>query len=853
MDSLLLYLQPSKEIHLARHPAGADSQQLFLTFRNAANRRTSLGWDYELEPVILNSSMIQITQGTASAVLIDFDPVTHEIKIKPGTTTVGVNNLRIRYTHNPGGGGSPVTHEINASVHVHNRLDEWWFGIDNMTIPRDDLTDTNTVTPTLWMHHAQVSVYAHFDRVAANPNDVVSVGDITGHDYISLRIKTLGPNQVASMSLRYHGWIRGERLGSDFIRGEFPTGTVKEIPIEVINFYGNPTTKNDVSTISETNPICRRVHNRTANPDESTNILFLAEGFDSNHQNLFDTLVRKIVRRFFTPRYKPFNHLRNDIIIWKAFTPSPAGELGLTTNLYRSASNSVTSSGASITGNEILKQATNSFFGLYYPKRPSDPVLTNAFHVSGDPRRYPLEMDYHNCLIRFIATLAEHGNATNRIGRFWFKQDGSYGKDVGFVFIIHYSSPTINREGNYGHFIPTLFRADNLNNAQFQLNPAIGMGNNSAPLRVKTIIPDVRTHSQIRTQLKNSLIAEITDTVAHEIGHSFVLGDEYENGGNNNTFTHFDNISSHRFILHGSAANMQIDPQLLKWRPLHRIRKADRIITASFNHSNINNIKLTISIKAGNIRRWRVGESVFIREFQTRNLTARTAYAGVEMDLPFFRILPVLSNTSAGESPLTLFSNVAITAISGNKLEVSIQAVNLPTHLSTLSTANLRAALDNMNLVNGAIYVPKKKQNGTPLHLIDEEIVSFMTNGNPSQTPNPTHQPLSSNQSNCNNVNNNPDSPPAHAINISGGRRRFPRNSFEVIGAYEGGEHGVCQNYRPTGFCKMRSAEDKTITTPANRRITYRSKFCHVCQYLIVMRVNPERLSNVENDYPRFR
>ncbi len=845
MDSVLLYLQPSKEIHLARGPAGANQQELKLFFRDARNRRVALGWDFELTAVNITSGMINISQDTAASILVEFDTASSVLRIKPTETGIGSNEVKITFNHTLPG-GTVLPKEITAKVHVHNQLDEWWFGIDSMTVPRDDLTNTATVPQASWMHHAQVSVYAHFDRVAANPNDIVAVGDVTGHTYINL---TSGDPNIATLSTIRHGWLRGVQTGTTTISGEFPSGNTKDIPLEIFNFYGRPTTHNDFTTVSETNPLCVRAHNNTANPDVAANFLFVAEGFNANHQALFDALVDKIVNRFFTGRYRPFNHLRDDIIIWKAFTASK-DQLVTEGNLNEISAPAVQTTGAALTGNRLIKQASDTFFGLYYPLRDGDSIYTQDWHVVGDPRRYPLEMNYNHCIQRFIASLSESGTPSNRIGRYWFRQDNNYGKDIGFVFIVHYSSPLINREGNYGHFIPTLFNPPNANMDQAHQNHAHRRGNNSSNYRIKVMVPDITSTTQINGELTNQFIAEITDIVAHELGHSLVLGDEYEQGGNNNSPFNFDNISVHTHINQNGLTNPEINPQLLRWKNLHRISRADRIDTAVFNHSNISNIVLTLTIVPAITANWQVGENVHIREFRPVSLgNLHTQYAGANVVIPGFRILPVLP----GEEELIVFSNASITSINNNTIEVTIVTANLPSSLGGLAPAALRARLDNLNLVNGVIYTPRTTEDNNTLFLIDEEIIQFMTSGNPARSPNPTNLPLSSNQPNCNNPSSNPDTPPNDAINIGGGRRRFPANAFEVVGAYEGGEHGTCQNYRPTGFCKMRSSHDKIANPSPGRVITYTSKFCHVCQYLITTRINPSRLSDVDGDYPGFR
>lgn len=67
--------------------------------------------------------------------------------------------------------------------------------------------------------------------------------------------------------------------------------------------------------------------------------------------------------------------------------------------------------------------------------------------------------------------------------------------------------------------------------------------------------------------------------------------------------------------------------------------------------------------------------------------------------------------------------------------------------------------------------------------------------------------------------------------------KKAPASKADVLGIYEGGGHFDCEVFRPAGRCKMRTAEDKIVP------------FCHVCRYLIVDRIDPMKLADLDRMY----
>jgi hypothetical protein len=67
--------------------------------------------------------------------------------------------------------------------------------------------------------------------------------------------------------------------------------------------------------------------------------------------------------------------------------------------------------------------------------------------------------------------------------------------------------------------------------------------------------------------------------------------------------------------------------------------------------------------------------------------------------------------------------------------------------------------------------------------------------------------------------------------------KKPPPAMADVIGLYEGGGHYDCGVFRPAGRCKMRTSDDKVIP------------FCQVCRFIMVDRVDPMKLADLDKLY----
>jgi IgA Peptidase M64 len=85
---------------------------------------------------------------------------------------------------------------------------------------------------------------------------------------------------------------------------------------------------------------------------------------------------------------------------------------------------------------------------------------------------------------------------------------------------------------------------------------------------------------------------------------------------------------------------------------------------------------------------------------------------------------------------------------------------------------------------------------------------------------------------------------PTDAINFPGGTApKPPRWSPWIVGLYEGGNEYDCGVYRPTGMCMMR----RQLTITDEQTFVY--SFCPVCRYAMVDLLDPTRHGDIDRDY----
>jgi hypothetical protein len=867
-----------------------------------------------------------------SACQFDFFPIGQNIVTLNGTSLVpsnkGVAFMQIRF-HD-----ASEYHYLIVRISVHNTFEGWWFGNDKFSVFRDDV-----------FAHGQPSIYALFE------ND--EVGDITGHNYVTLTSNDPSKIEIANVATKpYRGRIRGVAVGDGSITGRTPAKQ-RSLNVKILEFAVN------------NNPILKRVQvDQTLAPKQKHNMLFIGEGFTD--ETKFNEVVSRTTHDLFDlDRHQPYKLLKDDINVWSAFQKSeeegitsgalitakglsfpefdasdadeeevldsaaPGGkkkvytakkltelvgvsdkgliERGVTNQNYNTQTQAIaealktawradpviTSLGfkaSKIHNNQqiinwvlqtpmgLLPQAKDSYYGFIAGNRPGDLVsktadisaeITSAspsadfvrrmrewyipndsnknFPPTVDPRKWAPDI-YHyenNIYSRWVSYfLRKHISQFNEqqqpaidtafnVGRCWADD---------FSPAIDSNPHEVRSAGLVCFLINTVMQGRSANNTGFFIGAIIGRLDgyidfnhieDSPPIfNIAIDLIEKTRKLNLTPQISinyNSLIG----MVAHEFGHSFKLGDEYEEFKQNaesNEIEDSDNLVHLDHILGTVTPNFPtpIDPEKIKWAVLHRIKQSIKITeTATFADPD----SIALKVSASDIDKLNTiktqGEKVFIRKLIV-NFTSQ------DNKQLRFSANDILTKD--------IFSNLEIISIDAANKEVKLKvtANSVPAHFPISGTEDVKVPAGSV------IYVPKKASDGSLLFLVEKKVMEFMKTQKYNANV-PAGRALSENFDETNSdpdpeirldeVSDNKDSPPS----ISG--FKGPCKDYKVIGAYEGGGTFVGKAYRPSGACKMRD----------DGRQDDEGAFCFVCKYLIVSRVNASKLDALEAQYPGAR
>lgn len=864
---MTVILEPATEIHLARTGA----RQVRLSVKFLRSLATPTGGtrpfnDFAVEDITSGCAVeidpVRTSSTTTPVVIARYDPATRHLTV----TDEGVGSAPFRVRTGP-----PLTLTINGILHVHRTFDEWWFGNNHLTVPKDP-----------GAFHTQASIYAHFDGDASHPKHLGVIADITGHGYVALATSAADVFVIDDES---RGRIQGRRTGDAELRGT-ALGHTERVPVRVVNFYGELVDPGNPNA-ARANPVLEPVAGHfQGSPEQKHNLLFVAEGFREADRELFDRLVVGVTQRLFSaPRHSPYRHLRRDFNVWKAF--HGVSEQGIT---YGPQVTGYNVGGVGGLGNEhAILQARASFLGLYYPRRATDQQVPAATlelgeaRVIGDPRRFPLERTWVHAFEEYLGSLAngsvrDGAGPDYLIGRFW--RAGA--KDAGLVCIIVYDDsfyalnggiateggqivpiPSPFRAINIGHFILLSFQGPepyllgaHAPGPVFLLDPARPLhGGAARPFqwRLNRDYHSVSSPPSLEDAvfIDVDAVDKLTNTAAHELGHSFVLLDEYEEiSGHGGLYVNpDDNLLADRDIMRLTGSLREIDPERIKWSRLHRVTKSERIVRAEWNLTDITNLRLTLTLtlETNAVSRWVAEQSantrVYVREFRRLPWRGQINYNYGHVDYEHVRQLP---RELPAERWLVVFSELPIVEIraAANQIVLRVERRNIPVELASMPSADLRTLLSTLLGPGSVLYVPRTRR-GQILQLIEPDVMDFMM-----RDPRHHHQPLSSNfdpstSNHCSPLitgeGESTNFPHADLLRRLG--NRAPAHSFQIIGAYEGGGHYHCGVFRPAGACKMR---DHYLQGRAG-------EFCFVCKYLIVNRINPRRLEDIESEYPERR
>jgi hypothetical protein len=319
--------------------------------------------------------------------------------------------------------------------------------------------------------------------------------------------------------------------------------------------------------------------------------------------------------------------------------------------------------------------------------------------------------------------------------------------------------------------------------------------------------------------LAGSSLNETVSTLAHELGHAFHLGDEYE-GQSYGTSHHIldatnltarrsvqdDQNLTHYFVIQAAPGGHRIiDVTGLKWRRWHRVARCSELTA---DPVPLGGGRLRIRFARKDRTKWERADMHNIEVFlRSRSINADRALP------PDPRRGLIISN------PLKILQ-------------------------FDPDGSCILASTDSDEFEQGDVLYLPQLQNGDPLTVFHPDVLAGLeTSG----------QPFALKTGNGINKANTGASYPPEVLT----RGFSPRHPAYVVGVYDGGGTYNSRVYRAAGMCKMRSQDYEKVTeiratvdagldevleeVPIKKIMP----FCYVCGYGLVNAIHPARLADL--------
>lgn len=571
----------------------------------------------------------------------------------------------------------------------------------------------------------------------------------------------------------------------------------------------------------------------TISPEQVPNILILGDGFTAGDQSAFEQIANTFVHHLKTNRFtRPFDLLVTSMNFWKTFVAAPSNGISVLSEVY-----TFTDGGRLVaralpicekpppTGDWTIRHLMYAV-GLPIPGEESktNAALKTEWAQLVTPNPTPHLNDdlidyWKRCAKRaFIeerdgfpslsygttpAANSDDNNFLNlhndrggtaglrpfydvlttdtgvalagsvKIGQLWARRDPTFNFDNTDLVLIVSSFPggrAVNGEG----YVALSTKAGNVN------------------IPVRSAAPGVNAYFLDLATIPTSVSADRCRTVAHELGHSFGLDDEYVDFDKPYPFTEAELVT---FANLQTDADIRIAAQLnsaqIKWN-WHRIRKAAVVsgpITAV-------GTQFLIPLERGRSLQFAANDKVLLRRrtFGEPLQKASLVLLNTLPDAKQLQIVAALSNAvmvqPAPGSTATLADLTTFTR--GSLLYIPTPA---PAAASPLKYANMVAK-------NIADFINTNR----PL-----TVMPCVLDKAPTQTP----------------ILDGVSLPGVFCF----------KHKPKIVGLYSGGAQYSCGIFHPTGTCMMRSHNNDE------------SEFCAVCRYIMVDLIDPFRHFEIDLDY----
>lgn len=812
-----------------------------------------------------------VVAGSGPAAVLHFTP------IKVGDT-IG------RITHVVGPAGRRVTHELLVRVRVHQKVDVFWLGNNEITL--QGRPAPTFAGPTNYV----VSVYARFSDG--------TLGDISSHPYLDF---TSRDTTVVELTVpAAEGRLKGVDPGDTHLDVKHGTVT-RSVAAHVDQSDLRPTTPGGSDFAIRDRPILERIHG-TAPIREARNILILAEGYTAAEEADFRQRAHEATARLLSaPSHSPFGHVQGAINVWVGFEPSKergitvgpsvtadgtpipstrgpdfkpnaaanytlwqlVQRVGLPTagsltdpnlaNLAAARQTWATQFPGTFEPNKLeqpifdgwrrqivhaVLQAKNSRYGLIYGARPGErqssitparavtewDVPTDAHHLMGwDTRRANPDRTHFDFFDIYLRSLKNAKVAAT-------DPDYDVGPLWGFLGGPHVPGQSLDPGRDRG-LVCILVNDEAFGGARIPPAGPIGVvvgGNQKYTLKPIPSTPAVDHDPTIQAVP----VEYVTATLSHELGHAlaFRLGDEYE-GRAGLAAADVDavaEVEDFTNLTHDGRVRRPTPPPVIntdqiKWN-WHRIDFASPLASDVAIAAGSPTVVVTIRLPVG------------MTPVAQPLTMGRWALVGLLGDLgdpegDVFLRNPDL-NPHRRSSTAALLGPFTITAVDLNQNTVTLRLKSGP--VAAAITLPERSVL----------YKPKfVRPTAQFLNVIHPRVLADIAANGPFDVRLPRN-------SACGVPQTGPRQPRVFA------GVAYPPQQHTVIGLYEGGGEYTCDVHRPTGMCKMRSPGTGTFNPSTGVLVGFKdddNHFCFVCKYAIVDAVDPARHDLVDGEYPTVR
>jgi len=400
-------------------------------------------------------------------------------------------------------------------------------------------------------------------------------------------------------------------------------------------------------------------------------------------------------------------------------------------------------------------------------------------NVGLDPRRHPPELvleGYENpnsSIMQFIKSLHYKYDPHDQIGTQWVPDSYSavLQKSRGLVAVITHDGMIAGTSFNNGTLVG--LSLNNYTSVGFQYV----ITTSTEKIMRRDPPADIKMD-------KDDIIA----TIAHEFGHSFRLGDEYEEYilDTGQQMDWADNIASLYTIRldDNYRTNRLIDMDKVKWFDLLRMKLSAATMEPSVEDAG----RLKVKIDPKFSGKWKeakdLGSKAYIRN---RKITRE----GNQLPLVFDEqnYIPRLDIMEVDEVNGFIF----------------LGGLELPPHpLPIFEKGSI-------------LFIPQTTSSDDLIYVVEKKVLDYLKN-NASNKNLPLNKDTDTTK--INNGSDKPKSIPDF---------KPPCRSYKLIGIYEGANMYTGMQYRPAGACKMRDS----------KKTGGEGEFCFVCKYLIVNRVDP--------------